>query len=284
MACINSRTGLGSATITCRHQRLGWIAIVAIGTALASCGGNEQEITPITDEADIILFQRGSDAIEEGNWSRGREYFEQIRDNYPQSELRADARIQIIESYEGEGNPIAYVSALTELREFMRLYPPTHELAPIAQFKVGLVYFNQMRRPERDQSETRSAIEEFENFMAQYADTANAELLDEARAKLREARDRLSDSSFIVGRYYFRNKYYAGAIDRFRGILDEDPGYTRRDVVYYHLGDSLAETDRAAEALPMFERLVDEFPQTEYLEQASLRIAELKVAMDLEDR
>ena len=90
---------------------------------------------------------------------------------------------------------------------------------------------------------------QFETFMTQYADTANAELLGEARAKLREARDRLSDSSFIVGRFYYRNKYYSGAIDRFRAILDDDPGYTRRDVVYYHLADSLASTDRAVEAL-----------------------------------
>ena len=271
MARINSRTGLGTALVT-------------IGVGLSACGGNEPEITPITNEADIILFDRGSDALAEGDWARAREYFEQIRDNYPQSQLRADARIHIIESYEGEANDIAYASALTELREFLRLYTPTHELAPLAQFKVGLVYFNQMRRPERDQSETRAAVQEFETFMAQYADTADAELLGEARAKLREARDRLSDSSFIVGRFYYRNKYYAGAIDRFRAILDDDPGYTRRDVIYYHLADSLASTDRAVEALPMFERLVGEYPETEYLEEASQRIVALKVTMDLEDR
>ena len=150
-----------------------------------------------------------------------------------------------------------------------------------------MVYFNQMRRPERDQSETRAAIFEFEAFVAQYADTASAELLSEAQANLREARDRLSESSYIVGRFYYRNGYWAGAINRFRGILDQDPGYTRRDAIYYHLANSLAESNVAAnrlEALPMFERLVEEFPETEYLQDANQRITELKSVAETVDR
>ncbi len=257
--------------------------IVAAMLALTACGGQDLVIPALTEvDADQILFERGTQALTEEAWSTAREYFVQIRDNYPQSPLRAQARLGIIDSYEGEGTDIAYISALTELREFLRLYPPTHELAPEAQLKLGMVYFNQMRRPERDQTETRSAIAEFETFIEQYAEFANPQLLADARARLRDARDRLSDSNFLVGRFYYRLSYYPGAIDRFREILDEDPGYTRRDAVYFHLADALATTNRGPEALPLFERLVSEFPSTEYLEDASLRIAELKVAMDLD--
>ena len=260
-----------------------WAAVVVAAMTLAACGGNRQpEIELVTEGADNLLFERGQEALAEEDWSRAREYFVQIRDNYPQSALRAASRIGIIDTFEGEANVTAYVAAMNELREFLRLYPPTHELAPLAQYKLGMVYFNQMRRPERDQSETRSAIEEFEAFVDQYADVAEAQLLDEVRARLREARDRLSDSSFYVGRFYYRLEYYAGAIDRFREILARDPGYARRDLVYYHLADSLAETDRGPEALPLFERLVAEFPQTEFLEAATQRIAELKISMDLD--
>ena len=263
----------------------GALVLAAATLALTACGGGEVVIPALTEaDADQILFERGTQALTEETWSTAREYFVQIRDNYPQSPLRAQARLGIVESYEGEGTDIAYLSALTELREFLRLYPPTHELAPEAQLKLGMVYFNQMRRPERDQTETRSAIAEFETFIEQYAEFANPQLLADARARLRDARDRLSDSNFLVGRFYYRLSYYPGAIDRFREILDEDPGYTRRDAVYFHLADSLATTNRGPEALPLFERLVSEFPSTEYLEDASLRIAELKVAMDLDRR
>ena len=261
----------------------GALILAAATLALTACGGRDVVIPALTEaDADQILFERGTQALTEEAWSTAREYFVQIRDNYPQSPLRAQARLGIVDSYEGEGTDIAYLSALTELREFLRLYPPTHELAPEAQLKLGMVYFNQMRRPERDQTETRSAIAEFETFVEQYAEFANPQLLADARARLRDARDRLSDSNFLVGRFYYRLNYYPGAIDRFREILDEDPGYTRRDAVYFHLADSLATTNRGPEALPLFERLVSEFPSTEYLEDASLRIAELKVAMDLD--
>ena len=259
------------------------VVLVAAALAATACGGREAEIPDLTEaDADQILFERGTTALEEGSWSTAREYFVQIRDNYPQSPLRAQSRLGVVESYEGEGTEVAYLSALTELQEFLRLYPPTHELAPEAQFKVGMVYFNQMRRPERDQSETRSAIAEFETFIERYAEFADPQLLADARTRLRDARDRLSDSNFLVGRFYYRLSYYPGAIDRFREILDEDPGYTRRDAVYFHLADALAATARGPEALPLFERLISEFPTTEYLEDANLRIAELKVAMDLD--
>ena len=55
-----------------------------------------------------------------------------------------------------------------------------------------------------------------------------------------------------------------------------DPEYTRRDAAYYYLGESLLKIKRPAEALPWFDRLVKEFEQSEYLEKAKLRIAELK--------
>ena len=259
------------------------VCLVLLGAFLSNaCGSRQAELPPLTEaDADDILFERGSLALEEDSWSTAREYFVQIRDNYPQSPLRARARLGIVESYEGEGTEVAYLSALNELREFLRLYPPTHELAPEAQFKVGMVYFNQMRRPERDQSETRSAILEFETFIDLYAEFADPLLLADARARLRDARDRLSDANFLVGRFYHRLRYYPGAIDRFREILDEDPGYTRRDAVYFHLADALALINRGPEALPLFERLISEFPATEYLADANLRITELKVAMDL---
>ncbi len=261
-----------------------WVALASVVVFTnAACGGNPPPEVPLaTEGADLVLFERGQEALAEEDWSRAREYFLQIRDAYPQSPVRADARIGLIETYEGENSVASMVTALTELREFLRLYPPTHPLAPVAQFKLGMVYFKQMRRPERDQSETRLAIEEFERFLGEYSEYATPELVDEVRLRRREARDRLNDSGYLVGRFYWRLEYYAGAIDRFQEILDVDPEYTRRDQVYYHLADSLVALGRGAEALPLYERLVEEFPESIYLEDAAERIAGLKVEMDLD--
>ena len=54
------------------------------------------------------------------------------------------------------------------------------------------------------------------------------------------------------------------------------PEYTRRDNVYYLYGETLMRANRQAEALVYFERLVNEFEQSERLPLAKKRIAEIK--------
>ena len=99
------------------------------------------------------------------------------------------------------------------------------------------------------------------------------------QAKLRESRDRLDDSDYQVGFFYFRNRWYQGAIGRLKAVLKRDPQYTRRDAAYFYLGEALIKQQRQAEALPYYEQLVQEFEQSEYLDEARKRITELKAQM-----
>ena len=83
-------------------------------------------------------------------------------------------------------------------------------------------------------------------------------------------------SEYRVGYFYFRNKWYPGAIDRFKSVLERDPQFTNRDAVYFYLGESLIKVQRPAEALPYYERLLAEFEQSEHLADAKKRVEELK--------
>jgi outer membrane assembly lipoprotein YfiO len=136
-----------------------------------------------------------------------------------------------------------------------------------------------MRAPLRDQTETREAIKELTTFVERYPDD---ELLTEVKAKLREARDRLSESEYRVGLHYFRTKWYPGAVERFRGVLKNDPEFTNRDAVYFYLGECYMRVQRPPEALPLFEQLVKEFEKSEYLADAQKRIDEIKAQMSAE--
>jgi outer membrane protein assembly factor BamD len=164
------------------------------------------------------------------------------------------------------------VLGINEFREFLAFYP-TNARADYAQYKLGLAHVKQMRGAQRDQTETREAIKELQTFVDRYP---NSKLMPEVRTKLREARDRLSESDYLVGFFYFRQRWYPGAIDRFEKLLKDDPNYTSRDAVYFHLAESYVKTKREAAALPLYEKLVQEFEQSEYLADAQKRIAELK--------
>ena len=250
-------------------------AAVAALAIVAGCASASTRIPVGTLEPDTYLFEHGTNALNERKWFTAREFFRQLVDTYPQSTHRADAKLGIGDTYLGEGTAEGFVLAENEYREFLNFFP-NHARADYAHFKLAMTSFYQMHGPERDQTETREAIKELTAFVERYP---NSDILPEARARLREARDRLSQSEYRVGFFYFRSKWYPGAIERFNSVLKNDPEFTNRDAVYYHLAESLVKIDRPAEALPYFERLLAEFEQSEYLEDATQRVAELKANM-----
>ncbi len=251
------------------------IALVLLGVVgVAGCGGSSSRIPQNVPDPDRILFERATEALENRKWVTSREDFRLIIDNYPQSEYRARAKLGVGDAYLEERSPASLALAISEFNEFLAFFP-THERADYAQYQLGMAHQVQMRSPDRDQTNTRMAIEEFETFVSRYPNSA---LMDDARSQLRETRDRLSESEYRVGFFYYRLRWYAGAIDRFRRLLEDDPGYTRRDAVYYYLGESLLKSEQTAEALPYYVRLIEEFVSSEYLEEAQERIAELEGA------
>lgn len=253
----------------------GWrIAIMAaLAVTMMSCAPSLQTLVPPDTAApDRFLWEHGLESLEIRRWLDARTYFQQIIDGYPQSEFRPDAKLGVGDSYLGEGSAESGVLATAEFQEFLTLYP-THARADYAQYKLAMTHFEQMRAPERDQTETSAALVEFDVFFQNYPDSP---LTAEVRSNWRVARDRLSEASFRVGLHYFRIQWYPGAIDRFREVLRDDPEFTGRDGIYFYLAESLSRTDKNAEAIPYFERLLTEFDSSNHLDDARDRLEALK--------
>jgi outer membrane protein assembly factor BamD len=253
----------------CRSSGL---LIAVLVMTVAGCAQKTTSLPPGTTDADKFLFDRGTESAKERKWLDAREYFRNLVDNYPQSPYRPDAKLALGDTYLNEDTTESLLLGANEYREFLTFYP-THARADYAQLQLARTFTEQMLAPERDQTATKDAIREIEIFLQRFP---NSPLLPEARKLEREARDRLSEASYRVGFFYYRLKYYLGAIDRFREVLKTDPAYTNRDSVYFHLAESLYREKRPAEALPYYERLVKEFEKSEFLGEAQKRIAELK--------
>jgi outer membrane protein assembly factor BamD len=256
-----------------RHVRLIAAAFALAATAACASSGNSRRgVPPGTAQPDKFLFDRGMAELNLKHWATAREFLKQVTETYTQSPLRPDAKLAIGDTYMGEGTAEALVLGINEYQEFLSFYP-TNPRADYAQYKLGMAHFKQMRAPERDQTETRSSIREFETFTSRYPGSS---LLPEVKAKLREAHDRLSESEFLVGRFYYRINWYPGAIERLTAILKQDADFTGRDGVYFYLAESLIKVKREAEALVYFEKIIDEFQQSEYLVDAHKLVAGLK--------
>jgi outer membrane protein assembly factor BamD len=253
-----------------------WRATVLLCVALAAgCAGKKSAIPQNTAQPDRYLIDRADEALKKKHWTDAREYYRQVVDNYPQSPLRPDAKLGMGETYLGEGSTESLVLGANEFREFLTFYP-TNAKADVAQFRLAMCHQRQMRAAERDQTETRESLKEFQVFFDRYP---NSPLMPEVREKWREARDRLSMSSYRVGVHYYRSHWYPGAVDRFREVLKEDPEFTGLDGVYFYLAESLLKADGTADkkngkaqAIPYFERLLSEFAQSEFAEDAKKRL------------
>ena len=256
------------------HRRIGsWPLVLAVAW-IAACGGNRAPETPPGSVApDQFLIQRANDAVKRQRWVDARKYFQQIVDNYPQSTVRPDAKLGVGDTYLNEGGEANLVLAENEFKEFITFYP-TSARVDYAQYKLAMTHYRRMRRPERDQTETAAAVREFEVFFERYP---NSMLTAEVRERWRESRSRLSEASYRVGLYYYRARWYPGAIDRFKEVLKDDPGYPERDAVYYYLAESLLKTEKKAEALPYYDRLVKEFERSEFLADAHRKLETLSI-------
>jgi len=247
------------------------LAFSAAAMLLTGCVRPVRMPQPGEREPDKYLFDRGTEALKGRHWLEAREYFQRLVDQFPQSPYRQEARLGIGDAYLGEGGYDTLVIAAEKFREFLR-YFPLNERADYAQYKIAVAESEQMLAPERDQTPTVTAMREIEAFLRLYP---NSKYTPEVLALQRTARDRLSDSEFRVGVFYFRSRWYRGAIPRLELILKNNPEYLRRDAVYYHLAESLLRTGRPKEAFEMFNRLVAEFKESDYLEDANARIIEL---------
>jgi len=260
----------GNPVIT--HRIVSCALAVVLALSVGCAGGKKGLVPEGMSEPDKFLFDKGTVALNAKKWLTARAFFKQVTETYTQSAYRPDAKLGLGDTYLGEGSSEALVLAINEFREFLTFYP-MNARADYAQFKLGMAHFRQMRDPQRDQTETREAVKEFDALIARYPNSA---LMPDVRAKLRDAQDRLSGADYAVGLFYFRQRWYPGAIDRFQTVLKQDPGFTGRDAVYFYLSESLIKVKQEAAALPYLEKLAQEFERSEFLVEAQKRIAELK--------
>lgn len=219
-------------------------------------------------DADRFLFERGTASLEEEHWLEAREYFRRLVDTYPQSRYRPDAKLGIGDAFFGENRVESNVMAANEYREFLTFFP-AHPRADYAQYRLAMCYARQVLAPRRDQTSTREALREVNRFLQSYP---ASDLLPDVRELEQELIDRLGDYEFAVGRQYYRQRWYTGAMLRFQYVLDNYPRYTRRDQVYFHIGEMLLKANEKAEAIKWYERIVAECADSSYADEARKRI------------
>jgi outer membrane protein assembly factor BamD len=229
-------------------------------------------LSSLASSSDEIVWQAADKAFQKRQWDTARKHYRRIIDGFPQSEHLPEARLALAETHfkeQGTGN---LVLAISEYREFLTLYP-SHPKSDYAQFQTAEAYYLQRNGPDRDQTNTTKALEEYERLLDVYP---NSTYVETARLRVANLRQYLAKAEFAAGYFYQRTRRaLRSAINRYEGILVDYPDYAGVDEVLYRLSECMTLAARKAEALPQLSRLVAEYPNSKFAGPARSLIEEL---------
>jgi outer membrane protein assembly factor BamD len=95
---------------------------------------------------------------------------------------------------------------------------PQTKDAAYVQYLVGLSYSKQIPVVTQDQRAAAKTIEAMTKVVTDYP---TSEYVDDAQTKIRYARDQLAGKEMQIGRYYEERKEYLAAISRFRNVVEQ---------------------------------------------------------------
>ena len=210
------------------------------------------------------LFQRGISLFNEGKFTQAKEVFSRFISYFPEErELVARAELKMADCAFMKKE---YPEAIERYTEFKKRYP-FHPDLPYAEFQIGMSYFKQIPSKERDQENTRKALEAFEEVVKKYPQTIFAE---KAKDKIVFCKRRLAEHEIYVGKYYLRKKKYQAALSRFEEALSLKGSGKEEEALFL-----LAYTAQKSGNKELFQQYVkllkENFPQSRFLGQLPLR-------------
>src|SRR6201988_4348788 len=186
-----------------------------------------------TAEPDKILYNRALDDIKHGRQEVGRLGLQTLINTYPDSEYLAKAKLAIADSYFKEGGTANMTLAIQGYKDFIVFFPFLPEAA-YAQLQVAMANYNEMAKPDRDNTHAKAAEEEFQTFLHKYPKDP---LAPQAEQRLREVQEVLAEGQYRIAYYYYLKGDRRAAAGRLIPLVGRYPGYSKSDEARWMLGD-----------------------------------------------
>ena len=180
------------------------------------------------------LLELGEGALKRKRWEEGRRNLRLVEEYFPSSPEFARAKLLLGDSY-FFSSTLTYAEALVEYQSFLN-YFPRHEMRDYALYRIALCHYAAIETAERDQGETRRAMQAFQTLLNESPGTPYA---TEAKAKIVQCWRRLAEHELLVGVFCVNSFHFDGAERRLKQLLETYPEYVDRERAYYYLGEAL---------------------------------------------
>lgn len=246
-------------------KRIKFLAVVLVSALImGGCGQKSADLQDNVVPPDTELFENGMESLEKNQYIKARLFFQTLINTYADSEYTPTAFLGIADSYYDEGGTENLLQAEAQYKDFLIFYP-THEMADDAQLKIAAINVRLMRPYDRDPTYARKARAELRRFLDNYPDS---EYSPTAREFLHMVEETLAKGHHEVGEFYFSRDSFLAAEDRYQEVLSEFPNFSGTDETLFKAAKALENQGRIDEAVPLYHRLAEEFPFSDYFEEA----------------
>jgi outer membrane protein assembly factor BamD len=173
-----------------------WWLPLALGCALlvaAGCAAGAKKPDKITSEllteTKEVLSEKGKALIAKGKYDDGRKYLNHVFETYPNETVGREALLLVADSYLKQKGVKNYTEARYRYRDYLNRYPGAPR-RDYARYQFALCSDNEHEKPDRDQTATREAIEQYRTLIREFPDSGYA---GAARERVRQLNDLLAE-------------------------------------------------------------------------------------------
>jgi len=245
--------------------------------SILSCTSGKVLLAPTAHDQ----FDLAKKDFDDGKYLKAIEGFQKTIFNFPGATIVDTAQYYLAMSYFKNDE---YELAAVEFNRLILSYPRS-KFADDAQYMVGVSYIeNSPGHYALDQEDLRKAIKSLQDFII---DNPDSPLIDDARDRIKEARNKLAHKAYQNGITYYKMYAYGASEVYFQYVIDEytDTPYAAKALFKY--AEALYKEHKYRESQEKFNQFVGLYPDhklidkvNDYLRKTADKIPEENVSAD----
>ena len=171
-------------------------------------------------------------------------------------------------------------------KRFVTRYPLSRK-SEEAMYKSAICYYRMSPKITLDQSDTYTAIKEFQNYVDLYP---NSPRVEEVNGKMDTLRMKLEEKEYDICRLYFKMEEYQAAITSYEAYLKDYPNTKYREEIlnnmvinYYRYAENSIRSkqrERYELALEKYNTLCYVYPESEYIAKLEPTIKKIREKLE----
>jgi outer membrane protein assembly factor BamD len=208
--------------------------------------------------------------FKEENYLTAIDGFKKVIFNFSGAAMIDSAQFYLGMAYYNQGD---YLLAANEFERLVNNYPAS-PFVDDSQYMMGVCYYKSTpKKYGLDQQELQDAIRSLTDFVTDYPES---EYVDDAKATIKEAEERLAHKRYESGRLYYRLGYYKASTIYFQKVIDDYTGTEWAARALFYLAETDLKEDHYSEAKKRFENFLTIYPNHEYADKAREKVEKLE--------